>query len=138
MHIPYVAIALSGVLSMALGFVWYGPLFGHTWLKVIGADKATLKAREAMQKAAGPLYGLQFLLTLLQGFVLSQMLAVAVHTPPVVVCLWAWAGFIVPTVAAGAMWNNDSAKVSWTRFSIQAGYYLVLFVMFGMVLPLGF
>ena len=40
----------------------------------------------------------------------------------------------MPTVAGAAMWNNDSAKISWARFMIQAGYQLVLFVMFGLIL----
>jgi hypothetical protein len=48
--------------------------------------------------------------------------------------LWIWAAFVIPTVAGAAMWNNDSAKISWARFLIQGGYQLVLFVMFGLIL----
>jgi hypothetical protein len=45
-----------------------------------------------------------------------------------------WIAFVMPTVAAASMWNNDSGKVSWARFLIQAGYQLVLFILVGFIL----
>jgi len=33
------AVLVCGVVAMALGFVWYGPLFGKKWLELIGSNK---------------------------------------------------------------------------------------------------
>ncbi len=132
--INYYAIAVCGIASMVLGFVWYGPLFGKKWMEVTGANALDKEKRKEMQKKAGPMYAITFILSLFQAWVLAYYIAGWKDASGVENSLWIWAAFVIPTVAAGAMWNNDSKKVSWARFLIQAGYYLVLFVIFGLIL----
>ncbi len=132
--INYYAVLACGVAAMILGFVWYGPLFGKKWMHVIGATSLDEAKRKEMQKRAGPLYVVTFILALFQAWVLAYYIKGWTDASGVENALWIWAAFLIPTVAAGAMWNNDSSKVSWARFLIQAGYYLVLFVIFGLIL----
>lgn len=134
LSINYVAVLVCAVASMALGFVWYGPLFGKKWAQIIGVNTADLEARKKMQQSAGPLYIVQFLITLFQVYVLAHYIAGWEEASGVTNSLWIWAGFVIPTVAGASMWNNDSAKISWARFLIQGGYQLALFVMFGLIL----
>jgi hypothetical protein len=134
MTINYYAVLVSAVLAMVVGAIWYGPLFGKKWMQVIGISASDLKARKKMQKSAGKLYVIQFLLTLFQVYVLAFYIAGWTDASGVENALWIWAAFVIPTVAGAAMWNNDSAKISWARFLIQGGYQLVLFVMFGLIL----
>lgn len=134
MEINYFAVLVCGVLAMVLGYIWYGPLFGKKWLEVIGATDLDLEKRREMQKRAGKLYFIQFALALFQVWVLANYIKGWQEASGVENALWIWAAFVVPTLAAGSMWNNDSAKVSWARFLIQAGYNLVLFVLFGLIL----
>lgn len=47
-----------------------------------------------------------------------------------------WLGFVVPTLAASAMWTMEQGRDKLLRFGVQAGYNLVLFVIFGYVLGL--
>ena len=35
-QINFLAVLVGGVINMAVGFVWYGPLFGKLWLRLIG------------------------------------------------------------------------------------------------------
>ena len=63
MQINYLAILVSAILSMVVGSIWYGPLFGKKWAELIGADPNDKKKMKEMQKSAGPLYMVQFLLT---------------------------------------------------------------------------
>lgn len=128
------AVLVCAVLSMGLGFVWYGPLFGKKWMEIIKADPNDLEARKQMQKGVMKLYIVQFLLTLFQVFVLAHFVSGFGIGTGIFGSLWLWAGFVVPTIAAASMWNNDSSKVSWARFLIQAGYHMVLFAIFGAVL----
>lgn len=134
MEINYLAILACGVLAMIVGAVWYGPLFGKKWLEIVGADVSDLEARKKMQKEAGKLYVVQFLLVLFQVWVLAYYIEGWEETTGLVNALWIWVAFVMPTVAGSAMWNNDSAKVAWSRFFIQSGYQLVVFVIFGLVL----
>jgi len=130
----YWAIAAGAVFSMILGFVWYGPLFGKKWMEIVGVDSADLEARKKMQKSAGPLYGVQFVLTLFQVYVLAHLIADTQTVGGLERALWICAAFIIPTLAGAVMWTNETSKLKWGRFLIQGGYQLVLFTVFGVLL----
>lgn len=132
--VNYWAILVSAVIAMVLGAIWYGPLFGKKWCEIVGVDMNDMEARKKMQKSAMPLYFIQFVLTLFQVYVLAHYIKGWSDVSGIENSLWIWGAFVMPTIAAGSMWNNDSAKVSWARFLIQAGYQLILFVIFGFIL----
>ena len=136
MQINYGAVLVCGVLAMILGAIWYGPLFGKKWMEIICADEIDMERRKEMMKGVWKLYLTQFILTLFQAYVLAHYILGWQDASGVENALWIWAAFIIPTIAASSMWNNDSAKVSWARFLIQAGYQLILFVIFGLILGL--
>ena len=119
---------------MFWGYVWYGPIFKKKWLEVIKANEADLAARSTMEKGIWKLYITQFLLAFFQIWVLAYYIAGWTDASGLVNALWIWAAFVVPTLAGTAMWNNDSAKIAWTRFLIQSGYQLVCFIVFGLIL----
>lgn len=134
MQINYLAVLVCAALSMVIGAIWYGPLFGKKWMEIVGATNMDKEARKKMQKQAAPLYVIQFILSLFQVYVLAYYIAGWKDASGLENSLWIWAAFVMPIVAGGAMWNNDSRAISWARFLIQAGYYLVLFAVFGLVL----
>ena len=90
--------------------------------------------RKKMQKSAGPLYGVQFFLTLFQVFVLAHLIADTKLVGGLERSLWIWAAFVIPTLAGAVMWTNENSKLKWARFLIQGGYQLVLFILFGLLL----
>lgn len=134
MPVNYLAIIVCAVLAMALGALWYGPLWGKKWMEIVKVNPADLAAREKMKKSARPLYFIQFILVLFQVWVLAYYIAGWQEAGGLGNALWIWVAFIMPTVAASSMWNNDSGKIKWARFLIQSGYQLVMFVMFGLIL----
>jgi di/tricarboxylate transporter len=134
MQVNYYAILVCGILAMVFGYLWYGPLFGKKWLQVVGATKLDLEARKKMEANVWKLYLLQFLLALFQVWVLAYYIQGWEEASGLTNALWIWAAFVVPVIAGTAMWNNDSAKISWTRFLLQAGYQLICFVAFGLIL----
>jgi hypothetical protein len=98
---------------------------GNCWSKSI---------RSGGQKSAGPLYAVQFVLTLFQVVVLAHLVADTNIAGGLERSLWIWAAFIIPTLAGAVMWTNETAKLKWARFLIQGGYQLVLFTVFGLLL----
>ena len=132
--VNYWAIALGAVLSMVIGAIWYGPLFGKKWMEIVGVSSTDLEARKKMQKSAGPLYVIQFILTLFQVLILAHLIADTELVGGLERSLWIWAAFIIPTLAGAVMWTNESGKLKWARFLIQGGYQLVLFILFGLLL----
>jgi hypothetical protein len=133
MSINYFAVGTGAILSMVVGALWYGPLFGNKWMEIIGASKLDDKARKEMQKNAGPLYLVQFLLTLFQVLLLSHLIADTTRVGGLERSLWIWMAFIVPTLAGSVMWTNEPKKQKWSRFLIQGGYQLTMFVIFGVL-----
>ena len=134
MEINYLAILAAAVLSMVVGYIWYGPLFGKKWMEIVGVDENDLAARKEMQKNSMPLYIVQFLITVGQLYILTEFIKGSTGVSGVEVAVWLWAGFVLPTVAALSMWTTDASKVKWARFLIQGGYFLVMFIIFGYII----
>lgn len=149
MTIHYLEIFTSAIVAMIVGSVWYGPIFGKRWMDINSASKSAnstptnpestdsiLEARKEMQKKAGPLYAVQFILTLFQLFVLDLYIQGWAEATGVENALWIFAAFVMPTIAGCSMWTADTGKVKWSRFLIQSGYQLVIFIIFGAILGL--
>lgn len=134
LSVNYAAIVAGAVLSMIVGAVWYGPLFGKQWMDIIGVNHADSESRKKMQKSAGPLYAVQFIMTLFQVLVLAHLVADTSRAGGVERSLWIWAAFVMPTLAGAVMWTNDASTRKRERLLIQGGYQLVIFTIFGLVL----
>ncbi len=132
--INYLAVITGAVLSMIIGAIWYGPLFGRKWMEIAGVNLDDIEARKKMQKSAGPLYMVQFLLTLFQVLILSFLLAEMSQSGKIERALWIWAAFVVPTLAGSVMWTNEKKDIKLARFLIQGGYQLVMFITYGLLL----
>jgi len=132
--INYVAIGVGAIISMAIGALWYGPLFGNRWMKIIGVDPNNLEERKKMQKGAGPLYFIQFILTLFQVLVLAHLIADTTRAGGIERAVWIWAAFVIPTLAGAVMWTNENSTMKWARFLIQGGYQFTMFIIYGTIL----
>ncbi len=128
------AILVCGIVAMVIGSIWYGPLFGKKWMEMMGIGAMDAEAKKKMQKEAMPLYAIQFVLVLFQAYVLAHYIAGWQDASGVENAMWIWAAFVMPTVAGSAMWTTQPTRTRWTLFFIQAGYQLVMFVLFGLIL----
>lgn len=137
MHIALVFVC--AVIAMVLGFIWYGPLFGKLWARVVGMDLSTMtpESKKEMQKKMAPVYLLNFILVVVTAFVFDIFMGAAHITSPMVgvkLAFWIWLGFVMPTIAGQAMWSNKPKNLAWAMFLTSAGYQLVLFIIFGIIL----
>ena len=118
-QVNYVAVLIAGVSAMVTGSIWYGPLFGKTWIKLTGISKGGMKNSEMPKQ-----YGLMFLGALVQSYVLSHFIHYAGAVGPI---LGAKTGLFVAVgfVGASTLGNYIFAKRPMTLFYIDAGYALV-------------
>jgi hypothetical protein len=65
----YLAVLVSGVGSMILGFLWYGPLFGKPWAGFTGWTTEKVKTVPGGQMALS--YILAFVVAIVQAITLS-------------------------------------------------------------------
>ena len=121
--VNFLAIGAGAVLSMIIGSVWYGPIFGKKWMEINKVDPNDKEYIKKMQKSAMPLYLVQFVLTVFQVLVLAHLVADTQIASGLERSLWIWAAFVIPTLAGASMWTSDSSGMKWSRFLIQAGYW---------------
>ena len=102
--INFWAVLVCGIVSMILGMIWYGPwVCGNAYMKLMGVDPKDTKKIKESQKGMGVLYFGQFLLTLLQVYILANVAVFGqnyFHISPLEANLRAafalWLGFVVP------------------------------------------
>ncbi|MCC7543549.1 DUF1761 domain-containing protein [bacterium] len=127
-----VTINLWGVLaatafSMIVGAVWYGPLLGKEWMKLVN------KTQEDLSKSGGQIYLVTMLCWLLVSYVLAlfvQYVAADTWVEGAVTGFWIWAGFIFPTHVIHTLFAGRSKKL----VAIDLGYTLVAMIGMGIIL----
>ena len=129
-NLNYIALLASGAASMVVGYVWYGALFGKSWMKESGITQAKI---EAGKKEMPKTYGMMFIGSLITAYVLSVFIGLAGATDimsAAQVAFWAWLGFVATVMLGGTLFEGKS----WTLFALNAGYNLVIFVVMSAIL----
>ena len=137
MNVPinYLAVFVSAVVSMVVGSLWYGPLFGKPWMALMGMTKESMAASKA--KGMAKSYFLMFVGSLLMAFTLAHAVVFAstyLNIWGVAAGLmggfWNWLGFIVPVTLGVVLWENKP----WKLWFLNVGYYLVNLLVMGVIL----
>ena len=127
-QVNYLAVILAAVAAMVVGSLWYGPLFGNAWMKLVGISKADINKKE-MPK----LYGIMFIGALVEAYVLSHFIHYAGAYTLILGAktgLWAWLGFVATTMVGNYMF----AKRPMNLYYIDASYALVNLVIMGAII----
>lgn len=133
--INYLAVFVCTALSIVIGSIWYGPLFGKKWMEFYGKKDATKEEIEKMQKEARPLYFIQFILSFLQLYVLAWFIGALENVSSGVYTVFGiYVGFVFTIVAGSALWIGDSYKTMREKVLIQGGYQLVFMLISGYIL----
>lgn len=67
-EVNWFAIVIVAVFNMVLGALWYGPLFGNLWLRIIGKKREELSSNPGM-------YIFSFVGALAAAFVLNVLIS---------------------------------------------------------------
>jgi len=135
--INYWAVLLNVVIAMGLGFLWYGPLFGKQWVALMGWSQSEMA--DAQKKGMAKNYAVMALGSLLMSFVLahalifaSAYLQISGILAGIEAAIWNWIGFIAPVTVGSVLWEGKS----WKLWALNAGYYLVVLLLMGILLAL--
>src|SRR6185436_15825072 len=91
------AVLASAVASMVIGSIWYGPLFGKMFMKLMGMDQWSPEKQAEMKKGMGITYFVQFLASVLTFYVLAWLMGALGATGAmggVQAAFWVWLGFV--------------------------------------------
>ena len=128
--VHWLAILVAAVSGFLVGGLWYGPIFGKAWQAARGLSD------DAMKNANMPMiFGLTFLLNLFSAFILDHTLTT--YGAPdlnlsVMISGGVALGFIVPAIGVNYLFSRQSLRL----FLIDAGYWLVIYALMGVVFAL--
>lgn len=132
--VNYLAVLAAAVASIALGMVWYGPLFGKVWMRLSGF---TPKSMKQMRLTAGQAMVLGTLVTLVMAYVVAvllNLLSVVSFAGAAKLAVLLWLGLSLPLVLGGFLWENKP----FALVALNAAYRLVeLLVIAAVIVAMG-
>ncbi len=138
-HINFWAVLLAAAAYFLIGWLWYSALFGKMFMKLTGMDKLSKREKEKMMKAAMPSFGMAFAASLLTAYCLAHSVVsgasfyhVSGAPAGLMAGFWTWLGFLVTTHLNAVLWDRQPLKL----YFLHMGYYLVSFLVMGMILAL--
>ena len=124
--INWLAVVVAAVATFALGGLWYGPLFGKTWMAASGMTE-----EKARQGNMAKIFGTSFVLELLAACNLAMFLGAESTLT----------GGLFAGLAVGLIWVGGAIGVlylfehrSFAHWFVNAGYHTVAFTMMGTIL----
>lgn len=129
--INYYAVLVCGVASFVLGMLWYGPLFGKIWIKLMGFTEKHMD--EEKKKCMSTKFVLAFIGSLVLAYVTANLF---VYTSVVdlqkglIMAVWLWLGFIATTTLSSVLWEGRS----WKLYFLNNAYSLVQLLIFAAIL----
>lgn len=128
--INFWAVIISMVLSVLIGFFWYGPLFGKQWMKLTGISMPDKNPGFAMMIKP-------MIISMIGALFMAVTMTYSIYfmggsgiTAGLEAAFWNWLGFTVPVLLNFVAWENKS----WKLFAIHTSYWLVLLCAMGIVL----
>ena len=125
-NVNWLSVLLAGLSSFLVGGVWYGPLFGRSWMKEFGFTEEDLKKRNPAKT-----FGLSFILALVAALNLEMFIGKEAD-----MVFGGIAGFL-----AGFGWVATLLGIlylfemkSLQAYLINAGYCIVALTLMGIIL----
>jgi len=127
-----VAVLGAAVSSMVIGFLWYGPLFGKPWMKLVGMTKEKI---EESKKGMPKVYAITFIGALVLAFftgALVKMMGTSTVAGGAQAGFMIWIGFVLTTHLSDITYENKPMKL----FQINQSYFLVQLLVMGGILAI--
>lgn len=121
------AIVVATLSTFVIGFLWYGPLFGSTWMEAAGLSEEDVEDANMVS-----LFGTAFVLQL----VMAVNLAFFLNDPSIGLPQGALYGFLVGFgwVFLALAVNSLYEQRSWSYIFVNGGYWTVSFTVMGAIL----
>ena len=126
------AVLVAAIVNMAVGMLWYGPLFGKMWKSLMGLTDESVKSMKLspMQAMCGGL-----VTSLVMAYVLAYFTAivgVAGVAGAFQLAFWIWLGFVATVSLGSVLWEGKPFKL----FVLKAAEHLVALFLMAVVLVL--
>jgi hypothetical protein len=128
--VNYVAVLVAAIAAMVVGMLWYGPVFGKTWMKLALSPKD--KKNMGMGSAKKSMT-LGFIGALVTAYVLAHFVGyVGAMTAGagVQLAFWLWLGIAAPLQSGIVLWEGKPFKL----FVLNTAHELVTLAVMAAIL----
>lgn len=110
------AIFVSALVYFIIGFLFHGPLFGKTWMRLANIVPT---GNEKISDMYGQMFS-NYIANVLTAFVLSGAIWIAFSSPIMgeitwykgaIIAFWAWLGFVASGSSMEVIWMGRSKKL---------------------------
>ncbi len=125
------AIIVASIVSMALGMLWYGPLFGKKWIELMGLSKTDLE--KSKKKGMTATFVISFVSTLVMAAVLAYLLQMTGNVTAIDGAVFGfiiWLGFLATTLINPVLWESKP----WGLYILNGSHYLIALIIIGLIL----
>lgn len=126
-EVNWLAVVVGGIIPMVTGFVWYGPLFGKTWMRLSGISQ------EQVDAGPGLGYLWSFIAALVSATVLS-LLIISMGSTSLAEGVMAGVLVAVGFVATSSLANNVFEGKHIGVWALFAAYQIITLAIVGGVL----
>ena len=130
-NVNWLAVLVCAVLSMVIGFIWYGPLFSKPWSKLTGWTNEKVAALPKSNMVTS------YVLAFIAAFIISTVLAIVLLAVKpdgvadgIVAAIVLWVGFTGATIGVNMTFEHRPLSL----FGIEAGYHLLTLIVYSIVL----
>lgn len=131
MKINYPAVIVAAIVHFILGGLWYGPIFGNTFLKIIGWAPAQVE--QIVAQSHWSQYAVAFVTSLVLVYILAhfvQYTGAKGVAGGMQTAFWLWLGFVATTQLATVLFEQRKLGL----YLLNVGYQLVACLICGAIL----
>jgi hypothetical protein len=117
--INLLAVLGAAVAAMVIGSLWYGPLFGSYWIRLMKFTKKDMD--KAKKKGMAKYYLINFLAAIVTSYVLSVLVQGGNVPAALITGFFIWIGFFAAVMVGTVIWEGRPLKL----YLINVAYWLV-------------
>ena len=122
--INWIAVVVAAISAFIIGALWYGPLFGKAWQKMVGLSDKELQVGQAK------IFGGAFVLTLVMSITLALFIGDDTLPWGLFVGLASGLGLAATAFGVNYLFEHKSLKF----YLINAGYNVIIMTLIGGIL----
>ena len=132
-NVSILGLIISVILNMGVGMLWYGPIFGEMWMKLVGITKKDIEKamKTGMQKTYALALFSAFIMSYVTGIMITNFGAETVFEG-MLIGFVLWIGFIATTMFNRVLWENAPTKL----YLIQISHFLVVLMLTSIIFVL--
>jgi hypothetical protein len=128
----YWDIFVAAAASIVIGFLWYGPIFGKSWMKLMNISEKQMQ--DAKKKGMPASTWIWMLISTLVMIGVLKVVLIRFGTTTYVEAIkdgaMLWLGLVAPVQLGQVMWENRP----WGLFLLNTAYYVVNLVVAAVLL----